>query len=139
MEAEGLGSDLRDEKYRDPESRQATAGQLTELVAALCERHTAEELFHEAQKREMVWAPVRSPDENAHDPHLLARGFFLQVEHPELGHSFPYPGAPYRFSETPWAIHAHAPLLGEHNQAVYCGELGLSPEELAALKRGGVV
>ncbi|MBI2171511.1 MAG: CoA transferase [Chloroflexi bacterium] len=139
MEAEGLGEGLRNERFRDPEYRQEMGPQLTQLVSDLCARHGAEELFHEAQQREMVWAPVRSPDENVRDPHLQARGFFVEVEHPELGRSFQYAGAPYRFGETPWAISSRAPLLGEHNEAVYCGELGLSQEGLQALKAEGVV
>ena len=32
-----------------------------------------------------------------------------------------------------------APLLGEHTAEVLCGRLGLASEELAALRREGVV
>ncbi len=139
LDAEGLAADLKDPKYRNPETRQQAAPRITKLVEELCARHTAEELFHEAQRREMVWAPVRSPEENAGDPHLQARGFFVDVPHPELGRSITYAGAPYRFSETPWAIRSRAPLIGEHNEAVYFQELGVSRQELAAMRQAGVV
>ena len=66
-------------------------------------------------------------------------GFVTEAEHPELGASFRYPGAPFIFSETPWSLRRRAPLLGEDNEAVYLGELGLSDAELAALKVEGVV
>ena len=49
----------------------------------------------------------------AQDPHFVARGFPAEIEHPELGRSFTYPGAPYRFTATPWSAR-RAPLLGEH-------------------------
>jgi crotonobetainyl-CoA:carnitine CoA-transferase CaiB-like acyl-CoA transferase len=44
-----------------------------------------------------------------------------------------------RFSRTPGAVTRGAPRLGAHNDEVYCGLLGLTAEELGALKRDGVV
>ena len=63
----------------------------------------------------------------------------VEVEHPELGKTFRYPGAPYRFTASPWAVRRRAPLLGEDNQAISGGELGLGPQELAALSKDGVI
>ena len=45
----------------------------------------------------------------------------MQVEHPELGKSFVYAGAPYQLPKSPWAIRRRPPLLGEHNREVYIG------------------
>ena len=48
--------------------------------------------------------------------HYLAippSSFPVVVEHPELGRSYTYPGAPYRFTTTPWEIRRRAPLLAE--------------------------
>ena len=73
------------------------------------------------------------------DPHFQARGFVVEVEHLELGKTFRYPGAPYRFTVSPWAVRRRAPLLGEDNQTIYGQELGLTPEEMAALARDGVI
>jgi len=70
-------------------------------------------------------------------PDLGARGFFQEIEHPAAGR-LTYPGPPFRMEAMPWQA-ARAPLLGEHNEQVYCGELGLSREELADLRAGGVV
>jgi len=139
LDEAGLAVDLREERFADPAVRRDEMGHITEVVEAFCATQTAEDLYHGAQARGMVWGAVRSPDEIVHDEHLRARGFFVSVEHPELGRSFEYAGAPYQFSETPWALRCRAPLLGEHNRAVYCGELGLSPDELAALRGAGVV
>ena len=69
-------------------------------------------------------------------PDLGARGFFQEIEHPAAGR-LTYPGPPFRMEAMPWQA-ARAPLLGEHNEQVYCGELGLSREELADLRAGGV-
>ena len=45
---------------------------------------------------------IYTPGEAFADPHFVARGFPVEVEHPELGRTFTYPGAPYRFTGTPW-------------------------------------
>jgi len=56
---------------------------------------------------------VYTPGELMADPHFVARGFPAAVEHPELGRTITYPGAPYRFTATPWRA-TRAPLLAEH-------------------------
>ena len=70
-------------------------------------------------------------------PQLRARGFFHEIDHPAAGRQT-YPGPPFRTEPMPWQA-ARAPLLGEHNEDVYCGELGLSRQELAILRASGVV
>jgi formyl-CoA transferase len=42
-------------------------------------------------------------------------------------------------SETPWQLRRRAPLIGEHNEAIYGGELGLSRAELAVLMAAGAI
>jgi len=139
MDESGMAVDLRDERFDHPAVRRDEMGHITGVLEAFCATHAAEELYHGAQQRGMVWGTVRSPDEIVEDQHLRARGFFVDLEHPELGRSFEYAGAPYQFSETPWALRRRAPLLGEHNQEILCDELGFAPEELVALREGGVI
>ncbi len=61
----------------------------------------------------------------------------IEVEHPVAG-KLRHPAAPFRLSEIGWTP-GQAPLLGEHNEAVFCGEIGLSREELGELQAAGVV
>jgi crotonobetainyl-CoA:carnitine CoA-transferase CaiB-like acyl-CoA transferase len=70
---------------------------------------------------------------------LAARGFWTEVEHPELGTTITYPGTFAHTSEAPPGISRRAPLIGEHNQEVYAGELGISREELLTLKQAKVI
>ena len=65
------------------------------------------------------------------DPHIQARGFFSQVSHPVLG-SFAAPGN-FFIVDGQRAPPSPAPLLGQHNHEVLCGELGLSAGELAVM------
>jgi crotonobetainyl-CoA:carnitine CoA-transferase CaiB-like acyl-CoA transferase len=70
--------------------------------------------------------------------HLKARGFFATIDHPATG-PLQYPGALYKFSQTPWEIRRPAPLLGQHNEEIYGRRLGMSREEVAKLREGGIV
>lgn len=82
--------------------------------------------------------PVDDSRDSLANPQLNARGFFVDVEHPELGRSFKYPGAPFHLSETPLQFKRRAPLLGEHNAEVY-GDLGLTAQEQATLQTVRVI
>ena len=105
----------------------------------LAEDYSVAELMEGAQLRRIPYAIVSPPEALVEDPQLKERGFFSEVEHPELGRSFQYPGGPFFFTQTPWRISRRPPLLGEHNEGVYCGELELSQEQLAGLVQDGVI
>jgi crotonobetainyl-CoA:carnitine CoA-transferase CaiB-like acyl-CoA transferase len=66
------------------------------------------------------------------------RGFFVTVDHPATG-PLQYPGAPFKFSATPWQVRSPAPRLGEHNARVYGEWLGMSAERLQQLQKLGVI
>jgi benzylsuccinate CoA-transferase BbsE subunit len=78
----------------------------------------AYEFFSQAQERGFQVGIIYSPEEAMEDPHFKARGFPVQVEHPELGRTFTYPGAPYAMGAGRWEIRRRAPLLGEDTEAV---------------------
>ena len=100
---------------------------------------TQEEAYHGAQERGFPWGAVRAPDELLNDGHIQDRAFWTNVEYPEMGRSFTHPGGAAIWSQSPWRISRRAPLIGEHNEEVLCGELGLSKAEMAVLAEGGVV
>ena len=70
---------------------------------------------------------------------LEARDYWVEVEHPELGESFKYPGPSVKLSGTPMRTQRRPPLLGEHNEEIYCRELGLSRQEVVLLCSAGVI
>lgn len=112
---------------------------LDPAIAAFVRRKPKAEVYAQAIRRRLPWSPLQSCADLLSDPHLAARGYFIQVEHPELGVAFPYAGPPANLTETPWRIQRRAPLIGEHNYQVYVEEMGLSPQTLARLKAGGVI
>ena len=140
FDGHGLADDLMDERYRDPEVIAENARHIVEEVLAnFIANRTAEEVYHEAQERGFPWGAVRAPDELLSDPHLEDREFWVQVEHPELARTFIYPGSGAIFNGSPWHISRRAPLVGEHNEEIFGGLLGLTREELARLSDSGVI
>ncbi len=101
--------------------------------------HTKEELYVEGQKRDIIIGMVSSPKDILNDPQLIARNFWSDIEHKELGVTLRYPGPFFKSSETPITINRRAPSIGEHNSEVYEDELGLSQETICSLKQAGVI
>jgi benzylsuccinate CoA-transferase BbsE subunit len=109
------------------------------VLSRLFLQHTKAELAEGAQRRRIILFPVHTASDLLEHPQLIARGFFQLVEHAELGETLCYPGAPYQLSHTPWQLRRRAPLIGEHNEAIYGGELGISRAELAVLMAAGAI
>ena len=140
---EGLGEYLDPPNWAamragDPNAREQQR-RVAEAMQALALKTDSYELFHRAQSLGFQWGIIYSPEDVFDDPHFQARGFPTEVEHPELGDSFTYPGAPYKLPASPWTIQRRAPLLGEHNEQVYLKELGLDASEVESLKSNGVI
>jgi crotonobetainyl-CoA:carnitine CoA-transferase CaiB-like acyl-CoA transferase len=113
-----------------------------EVYAALCAffaPKTKQEAYAAAQHRRIPLAPVNDARDLVDSPQLQARGFFVDVEHPELDTRIRYPGAPYALSATPWQLRQRPPQLGEHNAAIWGQELGLSAQELVILHAQGII
>jgi crotonobetainyl-CoA:carnitine CoA-transferase CaiB-like acyl-CoA transferase len=140
LDSYGMAGDLKDAKYQDPAVIAAnTSHIIDDLVAGFIASLPAEEVYHAAQERGFTWGAVRPPEALLDDPHLHDRGFWKHVEHPELGRSFTYPGEAAIYNGSPWRISRRAPLIGEHNTEIYCGELGLSRGELTVLAENRVL
>ncbi|MHB1584117.1 MAG: CaiB/BaiF CoA transferase family protein [Acidimicrobiales bacterium] len=82
----------------------------------------AYEAFSGFQRRGIVCGVVNSPEEAFEDVHTANRGFPVAVEHPELGRTIEYPGAPVRFGRSPWRVRRRAPLVDEHRHEILGGE-----------------
>jgi crotonobetainyl-CoA:carnitine CoA-transferase CaiB-like acyl-CoA transferase len=72
------------------------------------------------------------------DPHLEARGFWVELPHPRM-QPWKQPRSAWQFREAPVAPRRHAPLFGEHNDEILRGLLGLGDAEIAELEAAGVI
>jgi len=115
------------------------AERIHDYIGRFFQSKTKAELSEGAFHRDVKVEPVALPNDILGHPQLEARGYWQELEHPELGADISYPGRFCLLSETPGRIRRRAPLIGEHNQEVYRGELGFSDEELIALQQRGVI
>ncbi len=139
MDEYGLAGDLMDDKYLDADVVEAHADHISDVLTEFFASLPQELLWHGGQERDFPWGAIRTIDDMIGDLHLEDRQFFVEVEHPELGRTFVYPGAAAIYNGSPWRISRRAPLVGEHNQEVLGGELGLASGELVLLAESGVI
>ncbi|MEK7873357.1 MAG: CoA transferase [Chloroflexota bacterium] len=139
IEVMGSPEWAKDPRYQD---RRALAEKYAEEVNALMApwfmAHAREDIFRACQDRRVPFAPVYAVSEVLRHPHLEHRGFFQDTEYPGAGR-VRVPGLPFKMSETPWTLRRPAPRLGQHNEEVLCGRLGLSRQDLVDLARAGVI
>ena len=111
---------------------------LRPLLEEYISQQTVLDLYKKAQARRIPFAPVSTMGTLLSNEHLNARGFFVEIAQPVAG-THKYPGAPLKYEKTPWEIRMPAPTLGQHNEQVYGGRLGMTPARLTELKRKGVI
>ena len=92
------------------------------------------EVFAIAKRHRIPLAPVRDVGEVMHDPHMHERGFLEEIEHDEIG-PLTVPNSPLRFHGADPVDAIPSPKLGQHNDEIYGGWLGLSAAEIAELKK----
>jgi benzylsuccinate CoA-transferase BbsE subunit len=121
-------------------STQEICEKMASSMARFFATKTKAELFRAAIEMGFFLAPVCSISDLMENEQLKERGFWVQVEHPELEEKLTFPGSFVKVLEgPPITVNRRAPLLGEHNEAIYCGELNISKRELLIMKKLGVI
>ncbi len=100
--------------------------------------HTKMEIMEKCQAAGCPITAVFTIAEAAEQPHLAARDYFVDIEHPDLGRVRNL-GAPFKLPASPGGPVRPAPRLGQHNAEVYGELLGLGSGELASLRAGGII
>ena len=72
------------------------------------------------------------------DPHTAARDMIETVEHSTIG-ALKMLGIPFKFSDTACSVRRAPPTLGQHNDEILRGELGLDEKAIAELRQAKVI
>jgi CoA:oxalate CoA-transferase len=136
----GLEEVRDDPKFRTVSGRRQNSGELMNKIRPHLEKlldREKEELFHSLQEWRVPAGICCSTEDIVNCAQLKAREYFVEIDHPYMGRIL-IPGAPFKMSETPWAIRSTAPLLGEHNQEIY-SQLGHTKEDTVRLRQQGII
>jgi crotonobetainyl-CoA:carnitine CoA-transferase CaiB-like acyl-CoA transferase len=127
-----------EELFRDRLSRAQNMDALKALMTEWLAGWKVQDLYRAAQEHRVPFAPINTMRSLYESEHLRERDFFVETDQPNLG-KLRLPGMPSKYGNSHWAILRPAPSLGEHNEEVFCGELGVARERLSELHQAGVV
>jgi len=97
-----------------------------------------DEAVNEFVAADLPSSPIYQIDETVKDPHLAARGMFIEVDHPLAG-KYKTVNNPIKFSLTPVERKTAAPTLGQHSREILTNVLGLTDTQVDELVNAGVV
>lgn len=136
---EVIAPDLKSEaRFDSLADRKGNEDALEKALALRTQEHDRWELTRALQARGIAAFPAQTPKDLVEDPHLNARGFFERLPHPEVGVRT-HAGIPYRLDRRANGVRSAAPVLGADTEAVISEVLGLSNEEILALRESKVL
>lgn len=134
----GKPPELDDPVFEDQHMRRDNSDLINPYVEALCQQHTKQALYLEAQARHLAITPMNTPADFVESEQTKARDYFLEAEHPVVG-KYRQVGPLHHYSAMPPRVRRPAPLVGQHNEEIFLGELGLSRADLIGLRAAGVI
>lgn len=127
-----------DPRFRTNADRVSSTGALRRELSALFSTWDRDALLGALKGAGVPAAAVRTITEALRDPQLAAREMVVPLEHIAAG-TVRVLGTPLKLSGTPASVRTPPPALGQHTEAILADDAGLSPEEIAALRRAGAI
>jgi len=125
-------------EYSTHVARGTRQAELDALIDAWTRTKACEELLDLMEEFGVPSGLIYRAPEMLEDPHFKARDAIVTVPHPDLGELKMQNVAP-KLSHTPGRVRSPSPTLGQHNDEIYRGMLGLSAERYAQLKAAKVI
>ncbi|MDD3461328.1 MAG: CaiB/BaiF CoA-transferase family protein [Mesotoga sp.] len=126
-----------DPRFANNPSRVKNIDQLMEIIGVQLKKKTSKEWLGTFEALDIPSGKINNVADLFEDEQIKAREMIVEVTH--RNGTVKMPGVPIKFSETPASISGPAPLLGEHNEEIYSGMLGISLEEIEELHEKGVI
>jgi crotonobetainyl-CoA:carnitine CoA-transferase CaiB-like acyl-CoA transferase len=123
----------------DSPGRVVHRAEIESKVNAWTLRYNLAELLDVCGKHDLAIGPIYSAEEIVNDPHIKARGSIITRDDPETGKPVRMASPAGRFSGFEGEVRHLGPRLGEHTDKVLNAMLGMSSEQIEALRTLGVV
>ncbi|MEU8234085.1 CoA transferase [Actinoplanes sp. NPDC048967] len=128
----------RDPRYATHSARGAAMAELDDHIARWTSTLGAEQLLGTLHANGVPAGRIFRAKDMFADPHFAAREAIVRVPHPDFG-ELPMQNATPRLSATPGTVRTAGPALGEHNDEIYGGLIGLDDEEQVRLRADGII
>ena len=128
----------REERFSNLPKRKENEEELNHLIEQWTRQYTPEEIVNLLQRAGISAGLVQNAEDLANDPHLMARDFFVPLDHPVLGQTVS-DASPIRFKDNPGIEWKASPLLGEDNRYVYRELLGFTEAEFSSYMDKGII
>ena len=126
-----------DPALADNAGRVKRVDEIDAAIGAWAAQRSVDEALAVLDKASVPAGRIYTIADIAADPHYKARGMLAEVQYPD-GTRVSVPGVIPKLSRTPGAHRRNAPALGQDTDTVL-REIGLSEEQIAALKKRGIV
>ncbi|MEN4479027.1 CoA transferase [Mycolicibacterium cosmeticum] len=129
-----------DERFADHVARGRNQDELDAIIGAWAAQRQPAEIIDTLSEAGVISGPINTVAEVVTDPQLRARGMIADHFDERIGRNVKGPGVVPVLSESPGSVrHAGSARPGQHNDEVYSELLGLSGEDIAALREDGVI
>lgn len=128
----------RDPRFDTESNRVSNRDTLIPLLNELFGARPAAEWLARLDQAGVPAGKIKTVAEVCESPHLQARGMIVKLPHPKAG-SITVMGVPVRLWDTPGAVAAPPPLLGEHTDEVLTRLLRMPKAKVERLRAAGVV
>jgi benzylsuccinate CoA-transferase BbsF subunit len=127
-----------DPRFSTAEMRKRNEPALDAIITEWTRTRDRWEITETLQRAGVAAFPTLNNQDVATDSHLLARGFLVELEHPEIGRRR-HAGIPWTMSGTPCRVRAPGPQLGADTDSILTTLLGFSQEQIERLRTSGVI
>ncbi|NUT45159.1 MAG: CoA transferase [Thermoactinospora sp.] len=128
----------QDPRYATHGSRGESMDELDGIIAAWTGGLPADDLLRTLNDQGVPAGRIYTAKDMFADPHFAAREAIVRVPHPDFGELAMQNVVP-KLSQTPGGVRSAGPALGQHNDEIYRGLLGLSDQEFAKLRSARVI
>jgi crotonobetainyl-CoA:carnitine CoA-transferase CaiB-like acyl-CoA transferase len=133
----GQRSLANDPRFATIAARKRNEDELDRIITQWTSTRDRWEITAMLQRAGVAAIPTFLDSDLLDDPHLRERGYFVKLEHPEVG-TRPLAGVPYSMSLTPCEVRKAAPCLGADTEHVLGALLGYRPDKIAELRKSRV-
>jgi crotonobetainyl-CoA:carnitine CoA-transferase CaiB-like acyl-CoA transferase len=127
-----------DPRYATLANRLPNQDSLYQTIARWTRQHDKHHAAEVLQAAGVPAAPVNGGKDGAESAYLKARGWFTELDHPDVGR-VAHESLPFHFSRTPGGQRFAAPCLGQHTKAILSDIVGLLDAEIADLASTGTI